>query len=200
MPTTEDTPDTLDTTDTPDVIAVLRGDHQHVEELFQKVQNHARFRDRRKELADQVVIELVRHMVAEERYVYPVVRGAADGQAVVEHALTADAAAEELMKQLEPLDPTDEVFDRVLIRLMAVTRSHVADEEARLFPCLAAACLPIELRDLGEKVRAGRSVTPTRPYPPAAATPPGNLPVGPALGLVDRVRDASARAAGEGKF
>ena len=176
--------------DTPDVIAVLRRDHRHVEELFKKVQDHARFRNRRKELADQVVIELIRHMVAEEQYVYPMVRNTADGQAAVEHALAVNAEAEELMKELEPLEPTDEVFDRVLIKLMAVARSQFADEEAQLFPCLTAACLPIELRELGEKVQAGKSVTPTRPYPWAPTTPPGNLLVGPALGLVDRLRDA----------
>lgn len=144
------------------------------------------------EIADQVIIELVRHAVAEERYVYPIVRAAAGGQAVVDHALTANAAAEALMRQFEPLEPTDEVFDHVLIKLMAVARSHVADEEAQLFPCLAAACLPMEMRELGEKVRAGRSVRPTRPYPSAPAVSPGSLAVGPVPGLVDRVRDALA--------
>jgi hemerythrin superfamily protein len=181
MPTAEDTPD---------VIAVLRDDHQHVEELFKKVQDHAHFRNRRRELADQVIIELIRHMVAEEQYVYPIVRAAADGQAVVDHALAADAAAEALMKQLEPLEPTDEFFDRTLIKLMALTRSHAADEEAQLFPRLAASCPPSELRELGEKVQARKSIRPTRPYPSAPMTPPGTLLVGPVLGLSDRLRDA----------
>ncbi|MEY9931520.1 hemerythrin superfamily protein [Catenulispora sp. GP43] len=180
------------TEDTPDIIAVLRDDHERVAELFEKVQDHARFRHRRKELADQVVIELVRHMVAEEQHVYPIVRDAVDGRSVVDHALTADAAAEALMRRLEPLEPTDEVFDQVFIKLMAATRSHVADEEARLFPCLAAAFPPAELCELGEKVRAGTSVRPTRPYPSAPTPPPGGLLVGPVLGLVDRVRDALA--------
>jgi hemerythrin superfamily protein len=180
------------TEDTPDMITALRHDHRSVEELFKKVQDHARFRNRRRELADQVIIELVRHMAAEEQHVYPIVRDAADGQSVVDHALTANAAAEALMKQLERLEPTDEVFDRVLIKLMAVTRSHVADEEAQLFPCLAAACLPTELRELGEKVQAGRSIRPTRPYPSAPTVAPGDLLVGSVLGLVDRVRDALA--------
>lgn len=183
MPTTEEGRD---------VIAVLRQDHQHVEELFQRVQDHARFRNRRKEIADQIIIELVRHAVAEEQYVYPVVRDGAGGQEVVDHALAVNAAAEALMRQLEPLIPTDEVFDQVLIKLMAATRSRVADEEAQLFPHLAAACLPTELRELGERVQAGKSVRPTRPYPSAPTTPLGNLPVGPALSLIDRVRDALA--------
>jgi len=180
------------TEDTPDVITVLRHDHHRVEELFKKVQDHARFRNRRKEIADQVIIELVRHAVAEEHYIYPILRAAAGGQAVVDHALIANAAAEALMRQLEPLEPTDEIFDRVLIKLKALTRSHVADEEAQLFPCLAAACPPMELRELGEKVQASRSIRPTRPYPSAPTVPAGNLLVGPVPGLVDRVRDALA--------
>lgn len=181
----------------PDVIAVLRNDHQRVEELFQKAQNHARFHNRRKEIADQVIIELVQHTVAEEQHVYPIVRDAAGGQEMVDHALAVNAAAEALMRQLEPLEPTDEVFDRVLIKLMAATRSHVADEEAQLFPSLAVACLPMELRELGEKVQAGTLIRPTRPYPSAPATPAGNLLVGPVRGLVDRIRDASAHSGTE---
>ncbi|MEY9863802.1 hemerythrin superfamily protein [Catenulispora sp. GAS73] len=180
------------TEDTPDVIAVLRHDHRHVEELFQKVQDHARFRDRRKELVDQVTIDLVRHMVAEEEYVHPIVRDAADGRAVVDHAVAGNAAAEELMKQLEPLDPTDETFDRVFIKLMAATRRHVADDEAQLFPHLAAACPPVELRELGAKVQAGKSIRPTRPRESLPTTPSDDPLVGRVPGLIDRVRDALA--------
>ncbi|WP_194922604.1 hemerythrin domain-containing protein [Catenulispora pinisilvae] len=191
-PDSPGTPDSPDNLDNPDVIAVLRGDHQHVEELFNKVQDHARYRNRRKELADQVIIELVRHMVAEEQYVYPIVREAVGGQAVADHAVSANAAAEALMKQLEPLEATDEVFDRVLIKLMAVTRSHAEDEEAQLFPCLAAACPATELRELGGKVQADKAVRPTRPHPAAVTTPPDNVPVGSEPGLVDRLRDALA--------
>jgi hemerythrin superfamily protein len=181
MPTTEDTPD---------VITVLRHDHQHVEELFGKVQDHARFGRRRKELADQVTIELIRHAVAEEQYVYPIVRNAAGGQAVVDHALAVNVAAEALMKKLERLEPADEAFDQVLIELMAATRAHIADEETQVFPRLAATCLPMELRELGEKVQASKSIGPTRPHPSAPTTPPGNLIVAPVLGLIDRIRDA----------
>ncbi|WP_194918087.1 hemerythrin domain-containing protein [Catenulispora rubra] len=180
------------TEDTPDVIAVLRDDHRHVEELFQKVQDHARFRDRRKELVDQVTIELVRHMVAEEEYVHPIVRDAADGRGTVDRAVAANAAAEALMKQLEPLAPTDEVFDRVFIKLMAATHCHVADDEAQLFPRLAAACLPTELRELGEKVYADKSIRPTRPHRPAPATSSDDPLVGRVPHLIDRVRDALA--------
>lgn len=180
------------TEDAPDVIAVLRDDHRRVEELFQKVQDHARFRDRRKELVDQVTIELVRHMVSEEEYVHPIVREAADGRAVVDHAVAANAVAEALMKELEPLAPTDAVFDRVFIKLMAATRRHVVDDEAQLFPHLSAACLPAELRELGEKVHADKSVRPTRPLQSAPATSPDGPLAGRAPGLIDRVRDALA--------
>ncbi|WP_370350185.1 hemerythrin domain-containing protein [Catenulispora sp. EB89] len=180
------------TDDAPDVIAVLRHDHQHVEELFQKVQDHARFRDRRKELVDQVTIELVRHMAAEEEYVHPIVRDGADGPAVVDRVVAANAAAEALMKQLEPLAPTDETFDRVFIKLMAATRSHAADDEARLFPHLAEACPPAELRDLGAKVRAVQSIRPTRPRRPVSVAAPDDPLAGRVPGLIDRVRDALA--------
>jgi hypothetical protein len=183
MPTTEYTPD---------VIAVLTHDHRAFEELFRKVQDHARFGKRRKELADQITIELIRHSVASEQHVYPFVRNAPGGQALVDRALAENAEAETLMKELEPLQPADDAFDVVLTRLSDVVRAHVAGEEGRLFPCLVATCLPMELRELGEKVQAAKATGPTRPHPSAPHTPPGNLLAAPALGLIDRVRDALA--------
>ena len=180
------------TEETADVIAVLTHDHREFEELFLKVQDHARFGKRRKELADQITIELIRHSVAEEQYVYPLVRIAPGGRDLVDGALAQNAEAESLMKELEPLQPTDDAFDVVLGRLITATRAHIAGEEAELFPSLARTCLPMEMRALGEKVQAAKSIAPTRPHPSAPHTPPGNLLVAPALGLIDRIRDALA--------
>ena len=59
-----------------DVIEVLEHDHREVEEMFSELETlrGASADDamsRRKALADQVTIELVRHSVAEEILVYP---------------------------------------------------------------------------------------------------------------------------------
>ncbi|HUR08087.1 MAG TPA: hypothetical protein VM347_36465 [Nonomuraea sp.] len=40
------------------------------------------------------------------------------------------------------------------------------------------------------KVQAIKKIAPTRPHPSAPDTPPGNKLLGPATGLIDRLRDA----------
>lgn len=180
------------TDDGSDVIAELTDDHRKLEELFRKVQDHARFGMRRKELADQITIELIRHCVAEEQYIYPFVRNAPGGEALVDRALAENTEAEVFMKRLEPLQPSDDAFDVVITQLIAVTLAHIAGDEVQLFPLLATTCLPLELRELGEKVQTAKAIAPTRPHPAAPNTPPVNLVTDPALGLVDRIRDALA--------
>src|SRR5205085_3761932 len=59
-----------------DVIEILEHDHREVEQMFAELESLRgaatdEARERRKELADQVTIELVRHSVAEEVLVYP---------------------------------------------------------------------------------------------------------------------------------
>src|SRR4051794_36159809 len=59
-----------------DVIEVLEHDHREVEQMFAELESlrgasTEEAKARRKDLADQVTIELVRHSVAEEVLVYP---------------------------------------------------------------------------------------------------------------------------------
>lgn len=55
-----------------DVIAILTHDHREVEELFQQLEQlESGAHERRRELTDQAIIELVRHSVAEEEHLYP---------------------------------------------------------------------------------------------------------------------------------
>lgn len=56
-----------------DVIEELKTDHREVEELFGKIEELPSGHPKRKEYADLVTIELVRHSVAEEAYLYPTV-------------------------------------------------------------------------------------------------------------------------------
>ena len=61
--------------------------------------------EKRRDLADTVISELVRHSVAEEMYVYPAMRKhLPDGDAAVEHDTTEHKQLEATMKQLEAVD------------------------------------------------------------------------------------------------
>jgi hemerythrin-like domain-containing protein len=176
-----------------DVIEVLEHDHREVEEMFSELESlrGASTEDeqaRRKAVAEQVTIELVRHSVAEEVLVYPRVEAKVSSDEV-EHAREEHAEAEETLQRLEKLDADDPSFDDELATLMDEIRHHISDEEGEMFAHMRQVMDADELRDLGAAVEAFKKVAPTRPHPnvPNEALP--RLAAGPAASLFDRMRD-----------
>ncbi|MBT3149611.1 hemerythrin domain-containing protein [Streptomyces sp. CHD11] len=173
------------------VIDELVTDHREVEELFGKIEALPPGHKDRKVYADQATIELVRHSVAEEAYLYPAVREhLPNGDVLADRELEDHATAERTMKDLESCDAGDAEFDRLIGSLMSEIRGHIADEEQNLFPRLRAACSPEQLDELGDKVRQAKKTAPTRPHPSAPDKPPANKLLAPGAGMVDRLRDA----------
>jgi len=173
------------------LISVITQDHREVEAVFQELESGKGSPEHRRDLADHVIAELVRHSVAEEQYMYPAAREALEGgDELVDHELEEHAEAEKLMKDLDGLDPTDPRFDELLTTLMSEIRHHIEEEESDLLPQLQAACSEEQLRDLGEKVTRAKAMAPTHPHPSAPDKPPANKLLGPGAALVDRMRDA----------
>jgi hemerythrin superfamily protein len=172
------------------VIAELTTDHREVDELFEKIELQPVGDPQRRELADDLTIELVRHSVAEEMHLYPAVREHVEGgEEIADKELSDHAEVEQHLKDLEGLPADDPQFDHLVAKLKLEVTAHVRDEETRLFPLLAAACTPEALDELGDKVRTAKKSAPTRPHPSSPDTPPGNKLLGPGAGLVDRARD-----------
>ena len=70
--------------------------------------------DRRRDLADVLITDLVRHAVAEEMYVYPAMREhLPDGASAVEHDLAEHQELEVTMKELESLERLVEKVGRI---------------------------------------------------------------------------------------
>src|SRR5215213_11742936 len=120
-----------------DVIEVLEHDHREVEQMFSELEalrgvSTEEDKARRKELTEQVTIELVRHSVAEEVLVYPMVEDKVSEEEV-EHAREEHAEAEETLQRLEKLDADDPRFDDELATLMDEIRHHIEDEEGEMF-------------------------------------------------------------------
>ncbi|PBC80238.1 Hemerythrin HHE cation binding domain-containing protein [Streptomyces sp. 2224.1] len=173
-----------------DVIAELTTDHREVEELFEQFSDAPPGGEDRKRLVDALTIELVRHSVAEEAYLYPAVREhLEDGDALADKELADHARVEQLLNDLERREATDEDFDQLVRELRSEVTAHVDDEENNLFTRLRNGVHPYVLEELGDKVRQAKKSAPTRPHPAAPSTPPANKLLAPGLGLVDRVRD-----------
>lgn len=185
------------TTSQRDVIEVLTHDHREVERMFAElealhgIETHEA-RQRRKDLTDQVTIELVRHSVAEEADVYPAVKKKVS-ESEAEHAKEEHAEAERTMKRLEGLKPDEPEFEAQLALLMHEVREHVAEEESEMFPHMRSVFTEEELVDLGRKVESTKKIAPTRPHPSAPDEPPGDKLLGPVTSLLDRMRDAVTR-------
>jgi hemerythrin superfamily protein len=176
-----------------DVIEVLEHDHREVEQMFSELESlrgasTEEANRRKKELTEQVTIELVRHSVAEEVLVYPQVEEKVSADEA-EHAREEHAEAEETLQRLEKLDADDPAFDDELATLMAEIRHHIADEEGQMFAHMRQVIDAEELRKLGGRVEAFKKVAPTRPHPnvPNEALP--RMAAGPAASLFDRMRD-----------
>ncbi|MBA9004688.1 MULTISPECIES: hemerythrin domain-containing protein [Thermomonospora] len=178
-----------------DVIAVLTEDHREVARLCAEFEGlPASAAGRRREVVDQVIIELARHAAVEEEYLYPAVRRyVPDGDAIAEKEIADHAAMERAMKELEELEVDDARFDEAFARLAREVRMHVADEEGRLFPQLEAACDEETRIRLGARVERAKKFAPTRPHPVAPDKPPLNKLTDAGTGLLDRARDLISR-------
>lgn len=172
-----------------DVVDVLTTDHHELLDLLQQIKSSIDPAERR-DLADTVISELVRHSVAEEMYVYPAMRKhLPDGEGAVEHDISEHKDIEKTLKKLEGVSADDAEFTRLLSELENILRDHVQDEEAQQFPELRARVPREALVEMAQKVETAKKIAPTRAHPLAPNNPVFHKLVGPGVGLVDRLRD-----------
>jgi len=190
------------TDDQRDVIEILEHDHREVEGMFAELESlrgaaTEEATSRRKDVTDQVTIELVRHSVAEEVLVYPEVEDKVSEEEA-ERARKEHAEAEETLARLEKLDADDPEFDDQLATLMREIREHIAEEEGQMFAHMRQVIDPDDLRKLGARVEAFKKVAPTHPHPNVPNERLPRLAAGPAASLFDRMRDlATGRGTGD---
>ncbi|MFE1829155.1 hemerythrin domain-containing protein [Streptomyces yangpuensis] len=168
-----------------DVISELTADHREMDETFDIITRAVPAADRRT-AAERLTIELVRHTVAEEEHLCPIVRAVfPDGDLIADREIADHARMEKILGDLEGLDADRPDFDRLVAALRAEVTAHVWDEEENLFPRLREACGQEALETMGDRIRRVRMLAPSSP----GSTPPATVPLAPGLGLVDRARN-----------
>jgi hemerythrin superfamily protein len=171
-----------------DVVDILTTDHHEVLDLIGQIPGADP--GQRRDMADTVIAELMRHSVAEEMYVYPAMKDhLPDGEGRVQHDVQEHQELVEIMKDLEDVDSADPRFLQTLGRLETVLRDHVSDEETDQFPLLRAHLTREQLVEIGGKVETAKKAAPTRPHPSAPHSELFHKTLGPGVGLVDRLRD-----------
>lgn len=163
---------------------IADSEHRQLLDLADQVTDPQLTLERRREVAEVLTAAISRHLSAEEQYLLPAARAALPEAAErVDRELTADAG---LLAALKALDGPD---DPALADVAERVRGHVAAVSALITP-LREVATDAELIRLGNRWEIAEEAAPTRPHPGTPATPPWNRVVEPALGVVDKVRDA----------
>ena len=165
-----------------DLTAVLAHDHRELDRLCTELELGQGSPENRKELANHLIAELVRHAVAEEPYL--------DGDGDL-------AEADRLMRQLEGAGPQETRFERLLSGLIRAVRRHVRDEGPTAVDEVRRSCSPQRQAELGKEVLEIRDAAATVPHPDLADRVPQADQLWPGPGFVDRAR-AALRAPASG--
>jgi hemerythrin superfamily protein len=172
-----------------DVVDILTSDHQDMIALIGQIKSSPDVSERR-DVADTLTAEIMRHAVAEEMYVYPAIKDhVPNGPEEVEHDKKEHDEIVKLLKKLEKAEPSDQAFMDLVHELEAQLTHHASDEESEQFPKLRLHIPREKLVDIGEKVQKAKKLAPTRPHPSAPHSELFHKTVGPGVGMVDRLLD-----------
>jgi hemerythrin superfamily protein len=119
-----------------DAIALLTADHREVADMFEQFdQLGDRATASKEKLKDKICKALIAHTTIEEEIFYPAVREKIEeGEDMVDEAVVEHAAAKDLIKQLQEMQPDDELYDAKVKVLGEQIEHHVKEEEKEMFP------------------------------------------------------------------
>lgn len=171
-----------------DLLSVLREDHQELKGLLAELEVLSGGEHLRRMLADQLIVESVRHSVAEECYLYPMCRTRLPGgHALADRAYEEHRQIERILAQLEGGGLPDDHFAMLLTWLITDMRAHMDEEEDELFATLAKYVGRDELLELGVKARSSKALAPSRPG--TSSGPLVTMVLHGGFGLAERVRE-----------
>jgi hemerythrin superfamily protein len=112
---------------------LLIEDHQRVKHLFEQAQQ-IRDNQQKKELFDQIDMELAIHAEIEETIFYPALDEHNELKDMVREARREHEEVEQLLLEIEDLATEDTDFTSQLAGLEESVEHHVAEEEGEMFP------------------------------------------------------------------
>jgi hemerythrin superfamily protein len=116
-----------------DAIKLLKDDHEKVKSLFRQFEK-ARSEDKKKQLADEIMMELEVHSTVEEEIFYPAVREKVGEDELVAEAVEEHHVVDVLMKEIKELEPSDERFEAKMTVLIENVEHHIEEEEKEMLP------------------------------------------------------------------
>jgi hemerythrin superfamily protein len=139
-----------------DVITLLTADHAALEQRFDEFELAPG--ERWGELFGDVMASVLRHELAEEAVVYPLLEAVPGGALLVRARLGEQLAAERQLARMEKLDPMSERFAYELASLESILAEHARYEEDEAFPLLVRTRSVDGLVALGRRYQAVKQV------------------------------------------
>lgn len=171
------------------VLVRQRRDHAQMDRLMDRHQALQDGAERERVLRELVQL-VFSHAFAEETVLWPAVRrAAADGEELTSRVEEEHQEINDLVTDVERLDPGSAEREEKVLRVFALIRQDIRDEEDLVLPRLQEALGAGRLRRLGAAWETVRESAPTRPHPVVPRRPPGNAVLGVPLSLYDRLRD-----------
>lgn len=117
----------------PSITDMIRFDHSHVMVTFHQYTGTTR-PSVKKALAETICDAVEIHATLEEEIFYPVMRGLAGGEPVIQKSPAEHEEIKRLIANLRATDASDFRHDGLMHELMRNIMHHVADEETVLLP------------------------------------------------------------------
>jgi hemerythrin-like domain-containing protein len=141
-----------------DATELLAEDHQKILQMFSKFEKIKKDKESdieiKQTLVEKVCMELTIHSQIEEEFLYPALREAIKDADLLDEAEVEHNIANQLILELESMDPEDEFYDAKFTVLGEYVRHHIEEEQNKLFPKAHKA--KIDLSSLGKKIRTRR--------------------------------------------
>ncbi|WP_306591887.1 hemerythrin domain-containing protein [Geothrix sp. 21YS21S-4] len=159
-------------TATMDAISLLKSDHQKVLALFdsfEEIKDDGPVEERRA-IVEQICSELTVHTAIEEKVFYPAAREAIDDDDIMDEAKVEHAGAKALIRQLQGMEPDDDLYNAKVKVLSEYIRHHVKEEQGEMFPKVKKTDLDLDA--LGERMKEMKDrLTEEEPSSRGAAMP-----------------------------
>jgi len=139
-----------------DALSMLKADHDKVRKMFKDFEKlDTEDAEEKAQLVKRACTELKAHSQIENEIVYPALREAIEDDDLMNEARVEHEAAEELIAQLEEMQPEDEMYDAKFTVLGEYVNHHIAEEQKEMFPRARKA--KIDLAELGERIAQRKS-------------------------------------------
>ena len=142
----------------PDACALLDADHRNVKKMFKAYEELTSSRaasasQKKRDLANEICMELTVHAQIEEEIFYPAVRAAIKATDLLDEAEVEHASAKDLIAQIQDAAAVDDKFDAKVIVLGEYIDHHVKEERNEIF-VKARAARGLDLVAMREQLEA----------------------------------------------